>query len=188
MKVIILTLVTLLLVSCSHLNIYKPVDDVKKLDVRFGFYKWNGINIPKEGISIKCGGDGLSPDFYVSNIPKGTNAILLEYEDTYLKRIGYSVGNGAYWISTEGKTEIYIPSVVEGARALPEGIFPEREHSGTKVFNEISGVYRAPNSCGFDNKGLGHRYSVHIKAVYKPYSQEEQGLLLGYEFMELGVF
>lgn len=188
MKVIISILAAILLVSCSHLNTYKPVDDVKTLDVKFGFYKWNGIKIPKEGISIKCGGDGISPDFYVSNIPKGANAILLEYEDSYLKRLGYPMSNGAYWISTDGKTEVYVPSVVEGTRELPEGIYVEREHAGSKVFNETTGVYRAPNSCYFTNKGAGHRYFVHVKAVYKPYDEEDQGLLLGYAFLELGTF
>lgn len=188
MKAFISILTLILLASCSHLNTYKPVDDVKTLDVKFGFYKWNGIVIPEEGISIKCGGDGISPDFYVSNIPKGANAILLEYEDSYLRKLGYPVSNGAYWVATEGKSELYIPSVIEFTRELPEGIFLEREHAGSKVFNEAPGAYRAPNSCVFTNDGSGHRYFVHIKAVYKPYDEDDQGLLLGYAFLELGKF
>jgi len=188
MKVLLSFLTIILLVSCAHLNTYKLVDDLKTLEVKFGFHKWNGIVIPPEGISIKCGGQGISPDFYVSNIPKKANAILLEYEDSYYKKLGYSVSNGAYWISTEGKTEIYIPSIVEGQKELPEGIFDEEINPGNNLFHQVSGVYIAPNSCRFTNKGSGHRYFVHVKAVYKPYDKEDQGLLLGYAVLELGIF
>lgn len=188
MKKIVFSLIPLMFISCSLMFTYKPVDDVAVLDVKFGFYKWNGIEIPIEGISIKCGGDGISPDFYVSNIPIEANAIVVEYEDSELRKLGYSVSNGSYWVPTEGKSEVYIQSVIEGAVELPEGVHEERQHSGVKVFNESRGVYRAPNSCVFTNDGTGSRYFAHIKAVYKPYNKEDQGLLLGYAFIELGTF
>lgn len=188
MKKLLLLLIPILLISCKTMQTYEPVDDVAKLEIKFGYYKWNGIKIPKEGISIKCGGDGISPDFYISKIPSGANAVVVEYEDSYLKRKGYTASNGAYWVPTEGKTSVYIPSVVEGVLELPEGIYEETQHSGIKVFNERRGVYRAPNSCVFSNEGTGHRYFAHIKAVYKPYDKGEQGLLLGYAIIELGKF
>lgn len=188
MKIVGSILLAILFLSCSAMQTYMPVEDVGILEVKFGYYKWNGMVIPNEGVSIKCGGEGLSPDFYISNIPANANAIIIEYYDTIIRRSGWTGANGSYWIPTENKNEVYVPSVVEGTFNLPEGIFVEKEHQGSRLYGDIGGVYRAPNKCRLNNTGVGARYFAQIKAVFKPYDENDQALLLATAYIELGEF
>lgn len=158
--------------GCSDGN-YEPAATVVELSVSFTDPKWDGQKIPKGGQCTNCGGDGLSPSLLVNNIPKNTDALIVEYKD---KTMG--VYHGALRFLISGNSEIHIPSVLEQTYDLPQGVEMESEHNAPIG---KGGAYMAPCGCGYNN-----RYDATILAV--KIEKSGQKLLLGKGKLKLGRF
>lgn len=156
----------------------KQVANIMKLDVSFADPIWDGKTIP---VTQRCGSpDASTPKLIVKNFPAGTNAIIMEYSDADWPpmdegghgKIGYRI--------IEDTTEITIPSVSANTFDLPEGFFLVAAHAGGHF---KAGAYMPPCS-----GGMGNRYYVTVKAVFKASPESKEFKLLGQVVLELGKF
>ncbi|MCK9175343.1 MAG: hypothetical protein M0O96_08715 [Desulforhopalus sp.] len=129
------------------------------LDVKFTDNIWNGVNIPEGQQCQKFGGMNPStPKLIVSDIPTGSNAIILEYSDRDAKKMDNG-GHGKMKFvinSTSGKVEI--PSVPGHTFEIPSGFTMIEAHRGAGWDKE--GAYMPPCS-----GGKGHAYYLTIKSL-----------------------
>jgi phosphatidylethanolamine-binding protein (PEBP) family uncharacterized protein len=129
------------------------------LDVKFADNTWDGVNIPKGQQCQKFGGTSpATPKLIVSDIPAGSNSIILEYSDRDSKKMD----NGGHGImkfainSTDEKVEI--PSVSGHTFELPAGFTMIEAHRGAGWDKE--GAYMPPCSGGKD-----HAYYLTVKSL-----------------------
>jgi hypothetical protein len=156
----------------------------KILKVAFEDPTWYDANIPQHRWCKKYDGTGKSPALFVRNIPKGANAIVVEFNDVSCNPLAYGGGLGAIRIKHHGGFAAYIPSVKTESHALPKGVYKEKRHNG---YIQSSGV-NYPN-CDTDanfssygeqdfrfgtaylapcSGGAGHAYIANVKALYRP--------------------
>jgi hypothetical protein len=158
---------------------YKPVANLASMDVSFGDKTWDGVTVPKNQECRRDGGQGASPLLIVKNIPIGTNAILVEFNDASFHPLSTGGGHGAIWVKVSGENEITIPSVPSETSNIPAGVYSEHFHRGRMT----SGAYLAPCS-----GGRGNSYFADVKAVYKAKDKSEESKLLGKSRIELGKY
>ena len=162
---------------------YEPVPNMAKLNVEITDSKWDGQTIPKGQECRVLGGKGFMPTFSISNIPKGTNAIILEMNDEDNQLLSNNGGHGkiGYWITTKSST-VTLPSVEgETTSNLPTNVFIETASRST---NRYSTNGFLPPCSG----GRGHMYSLDVKAVYKAKNDDEKSKLLGTSHIKLGKY
>ena len=128
------------------------------LDVKFAVNGWDGVTVPEGQQCQKFGGINPStPEWMVSDIPAGSNAIILEYSDRDSKKMNNG-GHGQMKFainSTAGKVKI--PSVPGHTFDLPSGFTMIEAHRGAGWDKE--GAYMPPCS-----GGKGHEYYLTIKS------------------------
>ncbi|SDZ93662.1 hypothetical protein SAMN05660420_00798 [Desulfuromusa kysingii] len=129
------------------------------LEVNFADNTWDGIKVPAGQQCQKFGGDNpATPKWIVSDIPAGSNALLLEYSDRDSERMNNG-GHGRmqFAINTSAST-VTIPSVPGHTYMLPQGFTMVEAHRGPGWDKE--GAYMPPCSGGKD-----HAYYLTIKAL-----------------------
>ena len=168
-----------IIVSCATSN-YEATENLATLVVSFTDSKWDGKTVPKDEVCKRGGAQGSSPELRVNNIPSGTNAIIVEFNDQSYLPLSTGGGHGAIWVAVDNSSSITVPSVATESGDLPDGVNVESKHRGSG--NGIgNGVYLAPCSVG-----RGNLYFADVKAVYKPTSDQESGKLLGQARIDLG--
>ncbi|MCK5145687.1 hypothetical protein KAR48_02965 [bacterium] len=172
--------VAILFGGCASSLKYIAADEVVELDVELAGVGWNGVKVPQSGIAKVFGGQGMSPELMVKNIPAEANAIVVEYNDLDYPPMKEDGGHGAYFVWTHGEQSVLIQSVAEQIYELPEGVFIEHRHMAHHE-QVRGGVYLAPGS-----GGKNHRYEVVVKAVHKPASKKEKAVLLGIKRFLIG--
>jgi hypothetical protein len=120
----------------------------------------------------------MSPALLVSNIPKNTNKLLIEFNEPSYPPLSYDGGHGAIWVDPKGKTEVTIPSILEETMDLPEGVFLEHKH---RAPIGKSGVFFGPCGCG-----MGESYVAVISAF--TVTPDKKKTLLAKTTIELGTF
>lgn len=159
---------------------YMPVKTLSILDVSFATSEWNGKTVPNGQQCKMFEGNGSTPEMKISNIPKGTNAILVSFNDKTFK-VNDNGGHGiiGFWVK-EDQTSVVIPSVAGESNDLPQGMFIEERFRSNRGKD---GVYLPPCS-----GGLGNEYNATIKAVFKSSSVDESSTLLGEGVISLGKY
>lgn len=131
------------------------------LIVSFADPAWDGKKIPDGQQCTKFGGKGATPSLQVENIPAGTNALIVEFNDRDYQPLSRNGGHGkiGFWIS-EGSSSALLPSVPGETNDVPEGVFVERRNRATGDYARAG--YLPPCS-----GGRGNRYFAEVKAVEK---------------------
>ena len=130
------------------------------LDVNFVDSKWDGATIPKGQQCQKF--DGVNPGtpkLSVSDIPAGSDSVVLVYSDRDSKKMN----NGGHGIMNytlpKGATAVELPIVAGHSYEMPKGFEIIAEHRGAGWDKE--GAYMPPCS-----GGSGHEYYVTVQ-TYK---------------------
>jgi len=120
---------------------------------------WGGEKIPDGQQCQKFKGDGSTPRIRVNNIPKGTNAIVVEYSDkTYKAMDNGGHGKIGYYID-ERMEEVTIPPIKGHTFELPKSFFIVAPQQAPKW--DKAGAYLPPCS-----GGKGNKYVATVKAVH----------------------
>jgi len=139
--------------SCGFTNF------ASALEVKFSDPAWNGETIPVGQQCQKFGGENpASPALTLSEIPLGSDLIVLEYSDRDSKKMD----NGGHGIMSyaidNAMTNIDIPSVTGHSFDIPQGFTMIEKHRGAGW--DIEGAYMPPCS-GANN----HAYYVTVKSM-----------------------
>lgn len=129
------------------------------LDVTFADNAWDGAKVPEGQQCQKFGGVNPStPKWSVSDIPAGSDSIILEYSD----RDSAKMNNGGHgrmkYAITSSAQELEIPSVPGHTFELPAGFTLIEAHRGPGW--DKAGAYMPPCS-----GGKGHAYYVTVKTL-----------------------
>lgn len=129
------------------------------LDVKFADCEWDGMKIPEGQQCQKFGGDNPStPRLIVTDIPVGSNGILLEYSDRDSERMNNGGHGKMKFTLISLSTEVKIPSVPGHTFDLPPSFTIIEAHRGAGW--DKAGAYMPPCS-----GGKGHEYYLTIKSV-----------------------
>ena len=123
------------------------------------------------------GGGGMSPPLVVRNIPSGTTDLIVEFSDRSFRAMDNG-GHGIIRVPVAGKSEVMIPSFPGETNDLPEGIFSESAHGGTRG---APGAYLGPCS-----GGASFYYEADVMAVSKSTASSQPSRLLGKGTIALG--
>lgn len=157
---------------------YAPVSDsLPQLVVAFADPAWGGETLPD---GMWCDryevSRATSPALFISNIPAGTNAIILEFNDENVFFLDEGGGHGAIGFRVQGP-EAALPAVPPGTRDIGPLAFVE--HDPLIPFGLMGEGYLPPCS-----GGRGNLYTVDVLAVDKP--DDGEGRLLARGTIALG--
>jgi phosphatidylethanolamine-binding protein (PEBP) family uncharacterized protein len=129
------------------------------LDAKFSDDAWDGSKVPAGQQCQKFGGNNPStPQLIVSDIPSGSNALVLEYSDRDSKRMNNGGHGQIKFMLKSSASEVNVPSVPGHTFDIPAGFKMIEAHRGPGW--DKAGAYMPPCS-----GGKGHEYYVTIKAV-----------------------
>jgi len=143
------------------------------LEVKLADSAWDGVKIPVEQQCDKFGGEKpATPKLHITDIPSGSNLIVLEYSDRDSEKMNNGGhGSMSYSIDSASKTA-NIPSVPGHSFELPEKFTMIEAHRGAGWDKE--GAYMPPCS-----GGNNHAYYVTVKAMKGEMVTAETVLELG---------
>ena len=161
-------------------NEYKSAENIAVLEVSFADPAWDGTKVPENQHCKMFGGNGSSPALNIKNIPPGTNAIIVSFNDKTFK-MNDNGGHGiiGMWIDDD-QASVTVPSVAGETNELPEGLFIEARFRSNRGKD---GAYLPPCSGGRENE-----YDATVKAVYKGNSDDKESRLLGEGVIALGAY
>ena len=165
------------MVGCSD-GKYQSAENVVELAVSFNDAGWDGETVPKAGQCHDCGGGGSSPALRVSNIPAGTDLVVVQFNDKSMPGLSRDGGHGAIRFRIDDQTAFVARSVPEQTFDLPEGVEMESQHRAPVG---KPGAYLAPCGCG-----NGNEYEATILALKSAASGKN--LVLGKGRIMLGKF
>ena len=172
--------------SCGTTNKrdYELVEPIGELTVKFVNLKWKMDDIPEES-TCKFPHSAKTPSLEVSNIPVGTNAIIMEYSDENSFFLMNNGGHGKIgYALPDGTKNITIPAVSSDNSEWPNGFWLVDKHNNIFDFTGKFPTYMPPCS-----GGKGHQYSVTVKAVYHaPSANENSKLIAEKEKFSLGTY
>lgn len=129
------------------------------LEVNFADAAWDGAMVPAGQQCQKFGGNNpATPKLHVSDIPEGSDSIVLEYSDRDSERMNNGGHGKMSYALSSAMAETKIPSVPGHSFDLPASFTMLAEHLGPKW--DTAGAYMPPCS-----GGKGHAYYVTVKAV-----------------------
>ena len=129
------------------------------LDITFADDDWDGVTIPNGQQCQKFGGiNPATPRWIVSNIPIGSDTIILEYSDRDSKKMDKGGHGRMLFPISPTATQTEIPSVPGHTFIIPSQFAMIEAHRGAGW--DIDGAYMPPCS-----GGKNHAYYVTIKTV-----------------------
>lgn len=138
--------------------IFQPAFADAELTVEFVDPAWDGNRIPKGQQCKKFKGNGSTPALRVSNIPKGANAIIVEFNDASFSRLSNNGGHGKIGWKIEGGGETVLTPVPGGTDNLPEGTWLVKK-------NRATGAWSSPGYLPPCSGGQGNKYVAVVIAV-----------------------
>ena len=191
LKMFLFACLTMLVASCGAINknkrIYVPVAQLEELTVEFVNLKWYKKVILEES-TCNAADYAETPSLMISNIPVGTNAIIMEYSDKSLPLMDNGGHGKIGYALPDGTKEITISSIPSNDSELPNGFWLVAKHRNAFDFAKEYPTYMPPCSGGKGNEGLEHKYSVTIKAVYHAPSKNEESMLFAMEELYIGEY
>ncbi|MCP4394211.1 MAG: hypothetical protein GY804_08125 [Alphaproteobacteria bacterium] len=130
---------------------------IAKMEASFLGNEWDGITIPGRQICRRDGGQGNTPPLRITNIPKGTDVIIMEFNDSSDLVLGYDGSHGKIGVWHDGTSELNVAPISGETLNLPKFAFVEQLH---RFHFSRGSAYMPPCS-----QGAGHQYFVKIKAV-----------------------
>ena len=129
------------------------------IEVKLSDVNWDGITIPQGQQCQKFGGvQPATPALQVSNIPSGSDSIILEYSDRDSEKMNHG-GHGRMLYSIDSSAKIInIPRVAGHTYDLPEKFTMLEAHRGAGWDKE--GAYMPPCS-----GGKAHAYYLTVKSM-----------------------
>ena len=119
---------------------------------------WDGKNVPKGQQCQRFGGESpMSPQIKISNIPEGTEAIVVKFNDESYYDMNYGGHGKLAMVIEPGATEVLFPAIAGHSYDLPEGVIMISAHKAPHWDKE--GAYMPPCSGGKRNK-----YTATIEA------------------------
>lgn len=151
------------------------------LDASYADSAWTGESIPEGQMCQRFGGENpQSPTVNVTNIPEGSDAIVLEFSDRNVSRMDNG-GHGKVGYKLAGEqTEVTVPRVPGHTMDLPENFFTVEAHKAPNW--DTAGAYLPPCS-----GGRGNDYFIDIKAV-KLGENQEVAEVLGETSIKMGTY
>ncbi len=144
--------------------------------VAFADPLWTGEKVPDKQWCKKFGGEGATPAMTVTNVPAGTTAIDVAFNDeTYAPMNNGGHGSVRFPVES-GAATANLPSVPGETDALPAGVTSAKGHIA-KDFSGTGGAYLPPCS-----GGMGNTYSATVKAL------DAAGATLGETRIVLGTY
>ncbi|WP_139134928.1 hypothetical protein [Magnetovibrio blakemorei] len=167
-----MALVGLSLSACQTMTPYEAASPLGHITVAFADAAWTGKDVPKDGICKRNGGNGNAPMLALSDVPDGTNAVIVKFSDrSYQPNNNGGHGTIGYWV-TPSQGSVTLPSVPETTTTgLPEGTWKEGK------------VYAGPCS-----GGRGNIYEADVYAVHKDKTNEKLSRTLATGLIRLGRF
>jgi len=186
LKMILISAIGVMFSSCSDTDdkSYDTPKNKVKLNISFLDKKWDGKVVPKDEVCSEHNRNGVagsSPALVISNLPNGTDYIVLSFSDETFKGMNNG-GHGilGYSIEDVNTSPLTIPSVKGESFNLPKGFSIEKKHRGVK-FGKKAGAYLAPCS-----GGGGNLYTVNVKAVDISKSSKDSYYVVGEKSLSLG--
>jgi hypothetical protein len=150
------------------------------LELSFVDSDWDGKTIPNGQQCQRQGGENPStPRILVSNIPEGSDAIILEFSDKDYRPMDDGGHGKIGFMISKGTREAVIPSIQGHSFNLPNDFFIIQEHQASSF--DTAGAYMPPCS-----GGIGNSYYVTVKAVELLSKEDKTFILLGQGILELG--
>lgn len=155
-SIAIIAILALFVSGCHHEKVNTP----KNMSVNFADSHWDGKMVPKSEVCKWAKGDGSTPKLNISNIPNGTEKLIVLFNDKTYKKMDNG-GHGQIGMNIiSNQTNVTIPSIKGETKVMPENMFIHKEHIGLK--RGEAGAYLPPCS-----GGKGNTYSATIKAIDK---------------------
>lgn len=145
-------LMTLILVLSFSTN-------ASAIDIEFADTAWDGVKVPEGQQCQKFGGNNPStPEWIVTDIPVGSNVIVLEYSDRDSKKMNNG-GHGMMSFTIDSTAEkVEIPSIPGHTFEIPSEFTMIEAHRGAGW--DEAGAYMPPCS-----GGKGNAYYVTIRTM-----------------------
>ncbi len=132
--------------------------NVFALEAKLADPAWDGVKVPAGQQCQKFDGKNpATPKLTVSDIPAGTNSIVLEYSDRDSKKMNNGGHGRMSYMVDSSATQVEIPSIPGHTFDIPEA-FKVIEAQRSPGW-DTAGAYMPPCS-----GGKGHEYYVTIKA------------------------
>ncbi|MEL0628969.1 hypothetical protein [Psychromonas aquatilis] len=142
------------LIAASSFSAYAA-----ELDVVLADSAWDGKTIPEGQQCQKFGGvDPATPALKISDIPAGTDSIILSYSDRDSERMNNGGHGSMLYRIDDASTVVDIPPVAGHSYELPENFTMLEEHRGANW--DKAGAYMPPCS-----GAKGHAYYLTVKAM-----------------------
>lgn len=180
MMIIVLTAA----IGFSGCGKYDPSPNMVELKAEFTDSKWDGNTVPKDEVCEKYNKKGGStPSLKITNLPKGTNKIVLTFSDNNPRAKMLNGGHGVigYKVSQDTNSLI-IPPLKGQTFDLPVNFESIADHRGTQ-WGLKAGVYLPPCS-----GGRGNPYDVIIEAIHEYKETDQKPMLLGDTRLRLGTY
>lgn len=170
-----------LLLSACGVTAYHEAAQVSDLSIQLVEPGWSGKVIPDGQQCKKFGGNGHSPQLYISHIPGDAQAIIVEFSDRSWFPMNHG-GHGKIGIVIKpGQTELRFPSVAGESFELPNNrMFIFHQHRGGRG---EPGAYLPPCS-----GGRGNQYYADVKAVKQVDIDQQTAVLVGQGSIMLGTY
>lgn len=118
---------------------------------------WTGKKIPAGQHCQLQGGNGSTPPMKVTNLPQGTAAILVEYDDKSYQPLSKKGGHGSLIYPVSGSSAT-LPSVPGMTDKLPNGVRVHKKARATGQY--ASKGYLPPCSGGKNNQYTATLYPI----------------------------
>jgi len=121
---------------------------------------WDGVTVPEGQQCQKFGGTPSSPPLSVSEIPEGTNLLIIEFSDTSYEPMSNGGHGKLGFALSSNVSAVEIAPVAGHTFDLPTGFITVTAHQAPTW--DLPGAYLAPCSGG---KGNLYRLTVKAAAV-----------------------
>ena len=128
------------------------------LEVSFSDAAWGKGKIPKGQHCSKQGGKGATPAITVTNVPEGTVAFHIEFNDQNFQPLSYNGGHGVIGFEHAGGATAELPSVPGETKSLPDGAWVEKK-------NRAKGSLYTQGYLPPCSNRRNHKYWALVKAV-----------------------
>ncbi len=142
---------------------------------------WDGKEIDGSQICKLHGGVGATPPLVIRNVPKGTNAFLVEFNDADDLQLSYDGGMGIIGFKHDGSDTAWLLPIEGETNKLPPFAFTYKAHRFENVNRD---AYMPPCS-----GGKKHHYFAIVKAVELSITPaSKNAVVLDTKEIDLGIY
>lgn len=136
-----------------------PAAPAAPMAVAFADPAWDGQKVPQNQWCQKFKGSGATPALTVSNVPDGTSAIVVAFNDETYQAMNNGGHGAVRFAVTPANGSVSLPSVPGETDALPAGVTTEKAHLASD-YSGTGGAYLPPCS-----GGKGNTYTATVTAL-----------------------